>query len=157
EVCKIYAAPEYGCSSDKLYNSYFIVEASFSEGLNSHLYVTYRFIIADLVTSPFAYFLERRKIKAKDDTSTGSRVIFALSHRKHSRIWFLFSLPSWLEGQRRLNHENLLCKFEKHFSNIRLHLWVSSLTFVIAIVLRMEEVDVRSRQGIAKILGTLTS
>ncbi|MBA0818653.1 hypothetical protein Gohar_025629, partial [Gossypium harknessii] len=139
EVCKIYAAPEYGCSSDKLYNSYFIVEASFSEGLNSHLYVTYRFIIADLVTSPFAYFLERRKIKAKDDTSTGSRVIFALSHR------------------RRLNHENLLCKFEKHFSNIRLHLWVSSLTFVIAIVLRMEEVDVRSRQGIAKILGTLTS
>ncbi|MBA0653041.1 hypothetical protein Goklo_020246 [Gossypium klotzschianum] len=118
EVCKIYAAPEYGCSSDKLYNSYFIVEASFSEGLNSHLYVTYRFIIADLVMSPFAYFQERR---------------------------------------RRLNHEHLLCKFEIHFSNIRLHLWVSSSTFVIAIILRMEEVDVRSRQGIAKILGTLTS
>ncbi|KAA3474947.1 Nodulin MtN21/EamA-like transporter family protein [Gossypium australe] len=69
---RIYAAPEYGCT---------IPTSLCSEGLNSHLYVTYRFIIADLVMSPFAYFLERRKIKAKDDTSTGSRVIFALSHR----------------------------------------------------------------------------
>ncbi|KAH1081430.1 hypothetical protein J1N35_021191 [Gossypium stocksii] len=40
--------------------SYTIPTSLCSEGLNSHLYVTYRFIIADLVMSPFAYFLERR-------------------------------------------------------------------------------------------------
>ncbi|XVF71979.1 hypothetical protein PTKIN_Ptkin12aG0084000 [Pterospermum kingtungense] len=34
---------------------------------------------------------------------------------------------------------------------------ISCLTFIIAVILRMEVVDVRSRRGMAKILGTLTS
>ena len=38
---------------------YFITEASFNQGLNPHVYVTYRYILAGLVMSPFAYFLER--------------------------------------------------------------------------------------------------
>ncbi|KAI4318005.1 hypothetical protein L6164_025818 [Bauhinia variegata] len=38
---------------------YFITEASFNHGMNPHVYVTYRNIVAGLVILPFAYFLER--------------------------------------------------------------------------------------------------
>ena len=39
--------------------SYFITEASFNHGMNPHVYVTYRHIVAGFVTLPFAYYLER--------------------------------------------------------------------------------------------------
>ncbi|RRT39713.1 hypothetical protein BHM03_00037939 [Ensete ventricosum] len=38
---------------------YFITEASFEQGLNPHVYITYRHIVATVVMWPFAYFLER--------------------------------------------------------------------------------------------------
>ncbi|URE32601.1 EamA-like transporter family [Musa troglodytarum] len=38
---------------------YFITEASFNQGLNPHVYITYRHVVAALVMWPFAYFLER--------------------------------------------------------------------------------------------------
>lgn len=38
---------------------YFIVEASFNHGMNPHVYVTYRHIVAGIVMLPFAYFFER--------------------------------------------------------------------------------------------------
>lgn len=38
---------------------YFITEASFNHGMNPHVYITYRHIVAGLFTLPFAYFLER--------------------------------------------------------------------------------------------------
>lgn len=38
---------------------YFITEASFNHGMNPHVYVTYRHIVAGVVILPFAYFLER--------------------------------------------------------------------------------------------------
>lgn len=41
---------------------YFITEASFNHGMNPHVYITYRHIVAGLVMLPFAYFLERYSI-----------------------------------------------------------------------------------------------
>ncbi|KAK0581919.1 hypothetical protein LWI29_019586 [Acer saccharum] len=41
---------------------YFITQASFNEGLNPHVYVTYRHVVGGLVVFPFAYFLERMEI-----------------------------------------------------------------------------------------------
>lgn len=38
---------------------YIITEASFNHGMNPSVYVTYRHIVAGLVTLPFAYFMER--------------------------------------------------------------------------------------------------
>ena len=38
---------------------YFITEAAFKQGLNPHVYVTYRLSVAGLVMFPFAYFLEK--------------------------------------------------------------------------------------------------
>lgn len=38
---------------------YFITEASFNHGMNPHVYVTYRHIVAGIAMFPFAYFLER--------------------------------------------------------------------------------------------------
>ena len=38
---------------------YFITEASFNHGMNPHVYITYRHIVAGVVMFPFAYFLER--------------------------------------------------------------------------------------------------
>ena len=38
---------------------YFITEASFNHGMNPHVYITYRHIVAGLAMLPFAYFLER--------------------------------------------------------------------------------------------------
>ncbi|KAH9729422.1 WAT1-related protein [Citrus sinensis] len=43
---------------------YFLTEASFNQGLNPHIYVTYRHAAGSLVMFPFAYFLER-KIRPK--------------------------------------------------------------------------------------------
>ena len=38
---------------------YFVTEASFNHGMNPHVYITYRHIVAGVVMFPFAYFLER--------------------------------------------------------------------------------------------------
>ncbi|XP_039132909.1 WAT1-related protein At4g08290-like isoform X2 [Dioscorea cayenensis subsp. rotundata] len=39
---------------------YFITEASFNQGLNPHVYITYRHAVSGFVMLPFAYFLERK-------------------------------------------------------------------------------------------------
>lgn len=38
---------------------YFLVEASFNNGMDPHVFVTYRHVIGSIVVLPFAYFLER--------------------------------------------------------------------------------------------------
>lgn len=38
---------------------YLITEASFAHGMNPHVYITYRHIVAGFAILPFAYFLER--------------------------------------------------------------------------------------------------
>ncbi|CAL8989960.1 unnamed protein product, partial [Prunus brigantina] len=39
---------------------YFITEASFNHGMNPHVYITYRHIVASVAMFPFAYVLERK-------------------------------------------------------------------------------------------------
>lgn len=38
---------------------YFLVEISFKNGMNPHVFVTYRHAVGGIVVLPFAYFLER--------------------------------------------------------------------------------------------------
>ncbi|OMP09746.1 Drug/metabolite transporter [Corchorus olitorius] len=119
---------------------YFIVEASFNQGLNPHVYVTYRFLLAGLVVFPFAYLLER---KSRPKMTLALFLdLFLLS-----LIGVALTVNLYFASLRYTSPSFLASMFNT----------VPCLTFVIAIILRMEVVDVRSPRGIAKILGTLSS
>ncbi|KAG5588132.1 hypothetical protein H5410_048566, partial [Solanum commersonii] len=77
---------------------YFITEASFSHGMNPHVYITYRHIVAGLAMLPFAYFLERED-KAKINYS------FAVGN--------ICTLSTGSE----FDTEHVLCELELHFSD----------------------------------------
>ncbi|KAL4352134.1 hypothetical protein GQ457_06G028860 [Hibiscus cannabinus] len=119
---------------------YFITEAAFNEGLNTYVYVSYRFILAGMLMFPVAYFIERK------------------SRPKMTLVMFLEIFVVSLFG--------ICLTFIMFFISMRctsptfvsaVYNTVSSLTFLIAIMFRMEVVDVRSRRGMAKVLGTLIS
>ncbi|XVE72960.1 hypothetical protein DITRI_Ditri11bG0079600 [Diplodiscus trichospermus] len=118
---------------------YFITEAAFSQGLNQHIYVAYRFCLAGWMMFPFAYFLERK--------SRPKHTLPLLSEL------FLLSLIGILT----LNMYFASLKYTSSTFVVSLFNTVPSWTFVLAIILRMEVVDVKNPHGIAKILGTLIS
>ncbi|KAH9682090.1 WAT1-related protein [Citrus sinensis] len=98
---------------------YFITEASFNHGMNPHVYVTYRHIVAGIAMFPFAYFLERV-------TLTLNMYFASL---RYTSPTFVASVVNT----------------------------VAAVTFVIAVVLRLETLDLRNARGMAKVLGTLVS
>ncbi|XP_010262297.1 PREDICTED: WAT1-related protein At1g44800-like isoform X2 [Nelumbo nucifera] len=98
---------------------YFITEASFNHGMNPHVFVTYRHIVAGLALFPFAFFLERISLTMN----------MYLASLRYTSPTFITSM---------LNT-------------------IAALTFVIAVVFRLEVVDVTNPRGIAKIVGTLVS
>ncbi|XP_057958485.1 WAT1-related protein At4g08300-like [Malania oleifera] len=119
---------------------YFITEASFNHGMNPHVYITYRHILAGFVMLPFAYFLER---KARPKLTLALFLeIFILSLLGVSLTLnmyfasFKYTSPTFLSSM--VNT-------------------IASLTFVFAVVLRLEVLDLRRPRGIAKIAGTLVS
>ncbi|XWS76278.1 hypothetical protein CRYUN_Cryun01aG0161600 [Craigia yunnanensis] len=119
---------------------YFITEAAFNQGLNPYVYVTYRYSLAGLLMFPFAYFLERN-----------SRPKLTLA------LFLELFLVSLLGVGLPINmfFTSLRCTSPTFVASV--FNTVSSLTFVIAILFRMEVVDVKSPRGIAKIIGTLIS
>ncbi|KAF3328236.1 WAT1-related protein [Carex littledalei] len=119
---------------------YFVTEAAFNRGLNPYIYVTYRHILAAVVVWPFAYFLER-KIRPK-------------------MTWALFleiSVLSLLGVSLTLNMYFTSLKYTSPTFVSSMVNTVASMTFVIAILLRLEYLDAKSARGIAKILGTIVS
>ncbi|KAK4848235.1 hypothetical protein QYF36_010626 [Acer negundo] len=119
---------------------YFITKASFNKGLNPHVYVTYRHVLGGLVVSPFAYFLER-KVRPKLTLALFLE-IFLLS-----LLGIGFTVNMYFASLRYTS-----TTFVTSMVNT-----VSSLTFIVAVILRMEFVDVRNPRGIAKIVGTIIS
>ncbi|XP_004234036.1 WAT1-related protein At1g43650 [Solanum lycopersicum] len=119
---------------------YFITEASFSHGMNPHVYVTYRNIVGGLVMLPFAYFIERKKRTKL--TMALLLEFFVLSLMGVSLtlnmyfVSFNFISPTFIASM--LNT-------------------IAALTFVLAIILRLEIVNFEDPRGIAKIIGTLVS
>ncbi|XP_057964758.1 WAT1-related protein At2g39510-like [Malania oleifera] len=119
---------------------YFVTEACFNQGMDPHVYVTYRHTVGGLAVFPFAYVLER-KVRPKL-TLYLFMEIFALSAFGVSlnvNMFFIgmtYTSPAFVTSM--LNT-------------------IASLTFVIAIILRMEIVDIRNPRGIAKVLGTIAS
>ncbi|KAL2230063.1 WAT1-related protein At4g08300-like [Sesamum indicum] len=119
---------------------YIITEASFNHGMNPSVYVTYRHIVAGITMLPFAYFMERR-IRPK-------------------LTWALFLeifVLSLLGVSLTINMYFTSLKFTSSTLVACMVNTIASLTFILAVILRMEIVNVRSPRGIAKILGTAIS
>ncbi|KAL8100124.1 hypothetical protein AgCh_032399 [Apium graveolens] len=119
---------------------YLITEASFAHGMNPHVYITYRHVVAALFILPFAYFLERN-IRPKL-TLILLMEIFVLS-----LLGVSLTLNMYFAS---LNYTSPT--FLASIVNI-----IASLTFVMAVVLRLEVVNLRDLRGLAKVLGTLIS
>ncbi|KAJ8531489.1 hypothetical protein K7X08_026923 [Anisodus acutangulus] len=119
---------------------YFITQASFNHGMNPHVYVTYRHIVGGLVMLPFAYFLERKK---------RPKLTMALLLE-----FFVLSL---MGVSLTLNMYFVSLNFTSPTFVASMVNTVAALTFVLAVILRLEVVNVRDPRGIAKIIGTLVS
>ncbi|XP_016650687.1 PREDICTED: WAT1-related protein At1g44800-like [Prunus mume] len=119
---------------------YFITAVSFDHGMNPHVFVTYRHIVGGLVMFPFAYFLER-KVRPK------------LTLALFLEIFVLSLLGVSLT----LNIYFASLKYTSPTFVTSIANTVPSLTFLIAVILRLEAVDVMSPHGIAKVFGTLLS
>ncbi|KAH9785463.1 WAT1-related protein [Citrus sinensis] len=108
--------------------------------LNPHIYVTYRHAAGSLVMFPFAYFLER-KIRPKLTLSLFLEM-FLLSLQGVS-----LTLNLYFASMRYVSPTFMTAIINT----------IPCTTFIIAVILRLEIVGVRSPRGIAKIVGTLTS
>ncbi|XP_038906925.1 WAT1-related protein At5g07050-like [Benincasa hispida] len=119
---------------------YFFTDASFKHGMNPHVHITYRQIIAIIVLFPFAYFLER---KSRPRITVALFLeIFVLS-----LLGVSLSLNTYFASLRYTSPT-----FISSMLNT-----IPGLTFIIAVILRMEVVDLKHPKGIAKVMGTLVS
>ncbi|XP_008224471.1 PREDICTED: WAT1-related protein At4g08300-like [Prunus mume] len=119
---------------------YFITEASFNHGMNPHVYITYRHIVAGVVMFPFAYVLER-----KDRPKLTLALFLEL---------FVLSL---LGVGLTLNMYFASLRYTSPTFLASMVNTIASVTFVIAIVLKLEVLNLRNPRGLAKVLGTLVS
>ncbi|EEF30015.1 WAT1-related protein At4g08300 [Ricinus communis] len=119
---------------------YFVTEAAFKHGLNPHVYVTYRYVLGCLLVLPFACFLER-KVRPKM-TLLLFLEIFVLSLLGAS-----LTLNMYFASLKYTNPT-----FVTSMTNA-----IPSMTFLFAVILRLEVINVRTPRGVAKIVGTLMS
>ncbi|KAI3871086.1 hypothetical protein MKX03_019828 [Papaver bracteatum] len=119
---------------------YFITEASFNHGLNPYVYRTYSHIVSGFAVLPFAYFLEK-KIRPKLTLALFAE-IFVLS---------LFGV------RLTLNMYFASLKYTSPTFLASMVNTIASLTPIIAVVPRLEVIDIKSIRGVAKVLGTIVS
>jgi len=115
-----------------------ITRVALGEGMNHFVFVVYKDVVATIVIAPFAYFLERNKRPAM------TSAIF----------WQIFVLAlCGITVYQNLYFAGLLYTsaiFVSAISNI-----VPVLIFVMATASGMEKVDMNSKYGLAKIVGTI--
>ncbi|KAL2325088.1 hypothetical protein Fmac_024146 [Flemingia macrophylla] len=119
---------------------YLITEASFNHGMSPYVYVTYRHIVAAVLMFPFACFLERNE---------RPKLTFYL----FMEIFVLSLLGVSLTTA--MHFASL--KYTHPTFVVAMLNTIPTLTFIIAVALRFEVVDLRNPRGLAKVLGTLIS
>ncbi|KAH0775998.1 hypothetical protein KY290_007409 [Solanum tuberosum] len=119
---------------------YFITEASFNHGMNPHVYITYRHIVAGLAMLPFAYFLERKTMPKLTIALLLEIFVLALVGVSLTLNMYFVSLN--------YTSPTLLASMVNT---------IAALTFVLAVILKLEDANIRNPRGIAKVLGTLVS
>ncbi|XVF10247.1 hypothetical protein REPUB_Repub07fG0166500 [Reevesia pubescens] len=118
--------------------SVILVKIAFARGLDRFVFVAYRHIIGLSVLGPVAFVLERKQRPS-------------LSYAVFAKIFLLSSLGTSIY----LNffYLGLTCTSPTVAS--ALDNVIPSLTFLMAVLLRMEKVKIRSASGQAKVLGTI--
>ncbi|KAL6648794.1 hypothetical protein ACP70R_013018 [Stipagrostis hirtigluma subsp. patula] len=119
---------------------YFITEAAFNRGLNPYVYVTYRHLLVAVLLWPFAYYYEKNQ---------RPKMTF--------KLFLEIFVLSLLGVSLTLNMYFASLKYTSPTFVTAMVNTIASMTFVIAIILRMEIVDIKSLRGLAKIAGTVTS
>ncbi|KAM0949727.1 putative EamA domain-containing protein [Dioscorea sansibarensis] len=119
---------------------YFITEASFNQGLNPHVYITYRHVISGFIMLPFAHILERK-----------------LRPRLTWALFVELFILSLLRVSLTLNAYFVSLRYTSPTVVASMVNTVSSLTFIIAISFRLEKLNVKNPRGLAKVIGTVTS
>lgn len=119
---------------------YVITEASFNHGMNPHVYITYRHILSGILILPFAYFLEKN------------------ARPKLTLVLFLeIFVLSLLGVGLTLNMYFASLRYTSPTFIASMVNTIASLTFVIAVVIRMEVLDIRNARGMTKVIGTVVS
>ncbi|GAB2302620.1 hypothetical protein Dimus_036623 [Dionaea muscipula] len=119
---------------------YFITEAAFDQGLNPHVYVTYRHIVGGILVLPFAYFFEK-KTRPKLTVTMFVEI-------------FLFSL---LGVGLTVNMYFASLNFTSSAFVSATVNTIPSMTFILAVIFRQEVLNIRNSHGLAKVLGTTVS
>ncbi|GLJ32921.1 hypothetical protein SUGI_0663120 [Cryptomeria japonica] len=121
---------------------YIIVRIAFDNGMNCFVYVAYRQAVATLVIAPIAYFLERyiyfTQYKHGKARSELKIFLLALSGITMSQNLFFIGLAY------------TSATFTAAITNL-----IPIVTSVMAIAFRYEKVDIRTKRGQAKIIGTV--
>ncbi|XP_076899102.1 WAT1-related protein At1g43650-like [Bidens hawaiensis] len=115
-------------------------KASISSGMNSFIFVVYRQAFAALMLAPFAYFFERKNAAQLSYTLIW-KIFFS------SLIGITICLNMYYKA---LNHTS--ATFAAASTNL-----IPAITFVIALVLRIERMYIREMHGWAKLIGSLVS
>ncbi|EOY23786.1 Nodulin MtN21 /EamA-like transporter family protein [Theobroma cacao] len=120
--------------------SVILVKVAFERGLNQFVFVAYRHIIAMFVLGPFAYVREREQRPS-------------LSCSLFAKIFLLSSLGTTIY----FNVFYFGLTYTSPTVASALNNVIPSLTFLMAVLLRMETVKIRSAGRQAKVLGTIIS
>ncbi|XP_043691706.1 WAT1-related protein At1g43650-like [Telopea speciosissima] len=115
-----------------------LMKISLTKGLSQLAFIVYRHLIGMLLLGPFAYFLERKQRPS-------------LSLRLMIKIFILSSLGTTVH----LNVYYIGLDYTSPTVASALSNVIPGFTFVMAVLLRLEKVRIKSAKGRAKICGTL--
>ncbi|CAH1454022.1 unnamed protein product [Lactuca virosa] len=115
-------------------------KASISSGMNPFIFVVYRQAFATLSLAPFAYFFERKDVPQLSYTLIW-KIFFS------SLIGLTITLNMYYHG---LNHTS--ATFAAASTNL-----IPAITFVIALILRIERIYIKELHGSAKLIGSIGS
>ncbi|KAK9926471.1 hypothetical protein M0R45_023699 [Rubus argutus] len=115
-----------------------LTKFSLLEGLDPIVFVVYRHVIAMLLLAPFAYVLERKERPALSISIAAKVFVLAL-------FGTTIHLNVYYAGLAYIS-PTVACAL----GNV-----VPSLTFLMAVLLRMEKLKIKSARGQAKVIGTL--
>ncbi|CAN6466154.1 unnamed protein product [Victoria cruziana] len=118
--------------------SNFLCKAALDEGMSIFVFVVYRHIIATSILGPFAYYHERKRRPQ-------------LTRSILMKLSFLAFVGVTL--QQNVHYAGLRCATPTVAS--ALNNLIPAVTFVMAVLFRMEKVRIQRLQGQAKVIGTL--
>jgi len=116
-----------------------ITSVALDDGMSHFVFVAYTLAVATVAIAPFAYFLERNKRPAMTCAIFWQIFLLALCGTTLFQNLYFAGL------------EDTSATFATATTNL-----IPVVTFVMATAFRIEKVDIRSKYGQAKVLGTIT-